>query len=146
MVELSIEEKIALSNIRAEKSKEAINDAIGSLKGGMYKTSANRSYYAVLHAARSLLILHGSDPLKHDGVKTMIALHFVKTKMLPEEVIAIFKDLLTLRSDVDYGDFVSVDKDDAEDAIARAKRFIGIIEPLREQLIKEMSNSPHPPL
>jgi uncharacterized protein (UPF0332 family) len=140
MVALSIEEKIALSNIRAEKSKEAINDAIGSLNAGMFKTSANRSYYAVLHAARSLLILHGSDPLKHDGVKTMIALHFVKTNILPTELIDIFKDLLALRSDVDYGDFESVDKDDAEDAIEQAKRFIEIIETVREQLIKEMSS------
>lgn len=140
MVALSTEEKIVLSNIRAEKSKEAINDAIVSFNAGMYKTSANRSYYAVLHAARSLLILHGRDPLRHDGVKTMIALHFVKTKILPEEVIDIFKELLSLRSDVDYGDFESVDKNDAEDAVEQAKRFIEIIEPVRKQLIKEMSS------
>jgi len=82
MVELSKEEKISLSDIRFEKSKTMLTDAKKSFETEMYKTSVNRSYYAVLHAARSLLILQGVDPLRHEGVKTMLLLHFVKSKLL----------------------------------------------------------------
>jgi len=104
----------------------------------MHKTSVNRSYYEVLHSARSLLILKGIDPIKHDGVKTMISLHFIRTDLLPKEVIDIFKDLMVLRTDVDYGDLEFVGKDEADSAIGKAKRFIEIIEPVRVQMIKEL--------
>lgn len=138
MEALSAKEKIALSDVRFEKGREMLSDAINSFNAGMYKTSVNRSYYAALHLARSLLMLKGIDPLKHDGVKTMLSLHFVKAEILPQDIIKIFKNLLSLRTDVDYGDFESIDKDDAEDAIKQAKRFLKIIEPVRKSLLKEI--------
>lgn len=139
MERLSAEEKIALSDVRFEKGKEALSDAVNSFKAGMYKTSVNRSYYSVLHSARSLLILKGVDPIRHDGVKTMISLHFVKANMLPQDVVKIFKNLLSLRSDADYGDFEFISADDTEKAIKQAKKFFKLIEPVRKSLIEEMS-------
>lgn len=140
MVELSSEDKISLSGLRADKSKNMLADAINSFNTGMYKTSVNRSYYAVFHSARSLLILKGIDPIKHEGVKTMLSLHFIRTGFLPKEVIDIFKNLQVLRTDVDYGDLEFIGKDEAENALILAKRFLEIIEPLRNNLIKELSS------
>lgn len=139
MEALSAEEKIALSDVRFEKAGEMLSDAVRNLKAGMYKTSVNRSYYAVLHAARSLLILKGVDPIRHEGVKTMLSLHFVKPKILPQESIKIFKNLSSLRTDVDYGDFESVDKDDAKNAIEQAREFLRIIKPARKKMLKEIA-------
>ncbi len=139
MVELSAEEKIALSDVRTEKSTDMLSDASHTLKSGLFKTSVNRSYYAALHSARSLLILKGIDPVQHDGVKTMLSLHFIKTKLLPENIIKDFKNLLSLRTDVDYGDFESIDKKEAEGALKKAVRFLKVIEHERKKLIKEMT-------
>lgn len=141
MVELSTEEKIALSDVRAEKSDNMLSDASATLKTGLFKTSINRSYYAALHSARSLLILKGIDPVRHDGVKTMLSLHFIKTELLPENIIKDFKNLLSLRTDVDYGDFESTDKKEAEGALKKAIRFLKVIEHERKKLIKEMKSS-----
>ena len=140
MVELSAEEKIALSDVRAEKSNDMFSDASDTLKSGLFNTSVNRSYYAALHSARSLLILKGIDPLQHDGVKTMLSLHFIKTKLLPENIIKDFKNLLSLRTDVDYGDFESIDKKEAEAALKKTKSFLKVIEHERKKLIKEMTS------
>jgi len=140
MVELSAEEKIALSDVRAEKSNDMFSDASDTLKSGLFNTSVNRSYYAALHSARSLLILKGIDPLQHDGVKTMLSLHFIKTKILPENIIKDFKNLLSLRTDVDYGDFESIDKKEAEAALKKTKSFLKVIEHERKKLIKEMTS------
>lgn len=142
MAELSIEEKIALSNYRIQKSKEALSDATSNFNADIFKTSVNRSYYSVLHAARSLLILKGVDPLRHEGVITMLSLHFIKSNILPTETVRIFKHLLSLRTDVDYGDFEVITNQDAEDALKQAQRFTEIIEPAREQLIKQLNNRP----
>lgn len=138
MVELSATDKIALSNYRYQKSKETLLDSVTNLNSGAYKTSINRSYYAVLHAARSLLILKGIDPLRHEGIKTMLSLHFIKTNLLPPEAIMIYKYLFSLRTDVDYGDFEIITASDASDALDKAKRFLEIVEPLREQLVREL--------
>ncbi len=138
MVELSVEEKRSLSDLRAEKGREALSDAINNFNAGMYKTSVNRSYYAVLHSARSLLILKGIDPSRHDGIKTMLGLHFIKTDLLPKEIIEIFKELMVLRTDVDYGDLEFIGKDEAEKALSRTKRFVEIVEGLRKEMIKEL--------
>ncbi len=139
MVELSTDEKIALADIRFEKSKNMLSDAVNSFKSGMYKTSVNRSYYAVLHSARSLLILKGVDPVRHDGVKTMLALHFIKTALLPKDTLSVFKALMALRTDVDYGDFEFVNKNDAADAIKQAKKFVKSIEIVRKKLAAEIA-------
>lgn len=138
MMELSTEEKVTLSELRAEKSRNNLSDAINNFNAKMYKTSVNRSYYAVLHSARSLLILKGIDPIKHDGVKTMLSLHFIKTNLLPKGVLDIFKELIALRTDVDYGDLEFVGREEAEKSTKEAKRFIEIIEPVRGQMIKEL--------
>jgi uncharacterized protein (UPF0332 family) len=137
---LNTEEKIALSDIRFKKSKETLSDAVKNFKAGMYLTSVNRSYYAALHAARALLILKGIDPVRHDGVKTMMSLHFVKTKILSQDVIKMFKNLLSLRTDVDYGDFEFIDKDDAANALKQAKLFLAQTETVTKGLIKEISS------
>lgn len=139
MAELTIEEKIALSNYRLQKSKDALSDALNTLEGKTYKTSVNRSYYTVLHAARSLLILKGVDPLRHEGVVTMLSLHFIKPNILSTEAVRILKHLLSLRTDVDYGDFDVVTIQDAEDSVKQAKRFLEIAEPVRDRLLKELS-------
>ena len=137
---LSAEEKIALSDVRFKKSKEMLSDAVKTLKAGMYLTSVNRSYYAALHSSRALLILKGIDPVRHDGVKTMISLHFVKTNILSSDMIKMFKNLLSLRTDVDYGDFEFIDKDDAANALKQAKLFLTQTETVRKGLIKEISS------
>ncbi len=42
MAELSIEEKIALSNYRFQKSKDMLSDAVSNLEGRTYKTTGKK--------------------------------------------------------------------------------------------------------
>ena len=139
MVELSKEEKISLSDIRFEKSKTMLTDAKKSYEAEMYKTSVNRSYYAILHAARSILILQGVDPSRHEGVKTMLSLHFVKPKLLSQDAIKIFHNLLSMRTDVDYGDFEYISKEDAKESYEEAQKFIEMIESIKKKLQEEFT-------
>lgn len=138
MERLSLSEKIALSDYRFEKAKEALKDGIEAFENKSLKVSVNRAYYTVLHAIRSLLILKGIDPVTHDGAKTMFSLHFIKSKLLPAETLKIFNHLLMLRRDVDYGDFEEINNEDATIALDKAKSFIEMIEPVRQKLLKEI--------
>ena len=51
-----------------EKAREMLSAADGNLEIGQYKTSLNRSYYAIFHAMRAANIMTGFDSSKHSGV------------------------------------------------------------------------------
>ena len=57
-----------------------------------------------------------------------------------EEKIIYFKNLMTLRTDVDYGDFEFINKDDAANALKQAKLFLKQMETARKKIIKEISS------
>jgi uncharacterized protein (UPF0332 family) len=133
---LDIKDKKALSDIRSKKAFAYLDDAEANLKESRYGTSVNRSYYAVLNAARALLVLEGVNPLSHNGVMTMLSLRFVQTGLLPKTMIRNFKVLLSRRTDVDYGDFEWVDAADAEDSFQVAKETIGELEKVRKSLME----------
>ena len=62
---LSADDKRGLSEARFEKARTALEDARANLEQGRLSTAANRSYYAALHAVRSLLILEGVNAESH---------------------------------------------------------------------------------
>ena len=51
--------KRSLIDYRMEKAKTDLNAAKMNYEAGFYDTSANRSYYAIFHAARAVLMLNG---------------------------------------------------------------------------------------
>lgn len=131
---LDPQDKKTLSNIRMEKAYKYLKDAIANYEEGRYETSVNRSYYAVLSAVRSLLILEGTDPETHKGVITMLSLRFVKPALLSKDVVKKFEILLSRRTDVDYSDFETIDKSDAEDSVRIAREMIETIDKARKKM------------
>lgn len=59
---------IELARYRLDRAKEMLSASEGNLEIGQYKTSLNRSYYAVFHAMRSVNVLKRFDSSKHSGV------------------------------------------------------------------------------
>ena len=138
-MELTREDKISLSDLRYKKGMEMLDDAAHNLKSKRHKTAANRSYYSAFHAARSLLILKGIDPAKHDGVKTMFSLHFIKNRLISVENGKIYQKLMSLRNEADYDDFSEVSEAEAERAVKDARKFIKNIAALRKKLKNDLS-------
>jgi uncharacterized protein (UPF0332 family) len=134
---LSWTDKKILSQTRMEKAREFLEDAKGNFREGRVKTSINRSYYALLAAARSILILCGVNPETHESGVTMLSLKFVKSELLSVETVKTFKLLFSRRTDADYGDFDSADAADAEEAIRLASGAVEEIEQLRTVLLKK---------
>jgi uncharacterized protein (UPF0332 family) len=137
-VSLDLKDKISLSDTRIEKAKEFLADAIAAYNDNRYGTSVNRAYYAVLSATRAILILEGANPQTHEGVATLLSLRFIKTGILPVDIIKKFKMLLSRRTDADYGDFDTIDAAEAEDSLKSAEQIIGTIERVRTKLVAEL--------
>jgi len=131
---LESKDKKAVSDVRMAKAYEFLEDARANYNEGRFKTSINRSYYAALNAIRSILILEGANPLTHEGVITMLSLRFIKSAILPVDVVRKFKVLLSRRTDVDYGDFETVDKTDAEESMRSSEKIIKLIDKARKKI------------
>lgn len=135
---LSIKDKTELARYRIEKAKKLLSDADTLLKANSYESSVNRSYYAVLNASRALLILRGVDPETHEGVKTMLSKEFIKPGILPKEFGEIFRAIQARRIDSDYGDYVEIGKEEADDSLKRAQKFVKKIEEVLNKIIKDL--------
>lgn len=57
-----------LAGYRLERAREMLSASESNLEIGQFKTSLNRSYYAVFHAMCSANALKGFDSSKHSGV------------------------------------------------------------------------------
>ncbi|MFN3480051.1 MAG: HEPN domain-containing protein [Thermodesulfovibrionales bacterium] len=133
-------DKISLSDIRMARAYEFLEDAEMIFKAGRYKTSVNRSYYAVLNAIRAVLILEGVNPKSHEGAMPMLSLRLIKPGLLPKEFVKNFELLLSRRTDVDYGDLEITEPSDAEDSLNIAREMLSRIDKLRKEMIENLSD------
>ena len=87
------------------KAKQYLEDTKRTLELEMYDTSANRSYYAIFHAARAVLALDGLDFKKHSGVISNFQMRYIKTGIFDKQLLNIIKSAFSLRTESDYEDF-----------------------------------------
>lgn len=135
---LRTKEKLDLSAYRLEKAKNLLNDAQLLYDAGSYESSVNRSYYSILTASKSILILRGVDAETHEGIKTMLSREFIKKGLLPKAFGEIFRSIQARRVDSDYGDYVEIGKDEALDSLNRAGVFVQKVEEVILSMIKEI--------
>ncbi len=70
---------IDLSRHRMEQAEQCIHSANVLVASNDYKGAANRSYYAIFHAMRSVLALEQKDFAKHSGVSAYFRQQYIKT-------------------------------------------------------------------
>ena len=107
---LDEESKNALINYRIQRAYETLKEAQVMMRESFYNAAVNRLYYACYYAAVSLLLKYDHQPQTHNGVKTMLGLHFISTGKLPIKIGKIFSTLFEKRHSGDYDDFVYCDK------------------------------------
>ena len=117
-----------LAGYRLERAKEMLAASESNLEIGQYKTSLNRSYYAVFHAMRSANALKKYDSSKHSGVIAYFTKEYLKTEILDRGLAVIIKDSSLCREKSDYDDFYVAGKMEAEEQLKNAKYFVQKIE------------------
>lgn len=129
--------KIELAKYRLEDAKEKLHSAEILLSNKKFKDSVSRSYYAMFSAARALLSMKEVDSPKHSGVISLFNLHFVKPDIVSKKCGKILAKSKTVREKSDYGDFIIVTKEEANNQIEEAKEIIHEIEIAIRQMIGE---------
>lgn len=99
-----------LAGYRMKRAEEMLDGAYGNLKIGQYKTSLNRSYYAIFHAMRAANILKGFDSSKHFGVIAYFNKEYLKENIFDRSLSVIIKNSAFLKEKSDYDDFYIASK------------------------------------
>lgn len=116
-----------LAGYRMERAEEMLSAAEDNFGIGQYKTSLNRSYYAIFHAMRAANILEGFDSSKHSGVIAYFNKTYLKDGIMDRNLSVIVKNSSFLREKADYDDFFIASKKDAEKQIKDAKTFLNAV-------------------
>ena len=113
-----------LVQYRMERAKEMLVASEENLNIEQYRTSLNRSYYAIFHAMRAVNSLEGYDSSKHSGVIAYFTQAFLKTERLDRGLSKIIKEASYLREKSDYDDFYIASKDEAKNQLENAESFL----------------------
>ena len=116
-----------LSKYRLEQADECLKVAKECITLDAYKSAANRSYYCVFNAMRSILALDKTDFRKHSAVMSYFRLNYIKTGIFENDLSNVLRDLFEVRNSSDYDDFFLVSKEEVEQQIEQAEYFLGEI-------------------
>lgn len=119
---------IDLSKYRLSKAKDVVKDAELLFKGGSYASSANRSYYALFHGLRSVIILDGFDSEKHSGIISFFNRYYVKEQVFDKSISKIIDKSYRTRERSDYDDFAVITEEEAKEQLDNTKYVLDLIE------------------
>jgi uncharacterized protein (UPF0332 family) len=102
----------------------------------LYDFAVSRAYYVMFYAAEAFLLEDGLAFSKHSAVIAAFGERFAKTGRVPAEFHRYLLDGEDRRNSGDYGLGPGLSRADADEQIARAERFIDLVERLL---------SPNPP-
>lgn len=119
-----------LVKYRLENARQTFAEVPSHKDNKFYKTAINRLYYACYYAATALLVNDGYDTHTHNGVKTLLALHYVKENKLEKSFGKMYGQLFNMRQESDYEDWISPDENDVLFFIEPVEQFISAIEKL----------------
>ena len=104
-----------------------------NFQGNQLENSVNRSYYAVFHALRAVVVLKEFDSKKHSGIIAFFNEHFVKEGIFDKHISQLIRAAFELRGNADYKDFYVVSKEQAEQQIKAAEEILDMIKPYLEE-------------
>ena len=120
---------VDLSKYRYQRSRENLRDAWILLDAQSYKSSVNRSYYAIFHCLRAVTALDSFDSSKHSGIIAFFNMHYVKTGIFDKAVSKMLDKAYRWREKADYKDYEEVTENTAKEQIMNAEKIMSVIEP-----------------
>jgi uncharacterized protein (UPF0332 family) len=113
-----------LARNRIEKSYRNLSVARANYQNGFFDDAASKSYYAIPTSIRALLAALHLDSKRQEGAIALFHQHLVNQDLFPRRFNRTISKLKRLREDIDYGDFASVSKEEAQQEIDNADDFV----------------------
>jgi len=106
------------------RARKALAAARTLREEGLLEDALSRSYYAVLHAARALLVSEGINPSSHEAVKRLFGLHIVKEGGMDAQYAHILREEQDDRALADYDVAFVPEEERVDKRILDAEKFL----------------------
>ena len=113
-----------LTKYRLDSANERLEMSKIALENNYFKDSVNRSYYVIFNAARALLAEREIDFKKHSAVISYFRREYIKAGVFEVKFSAYIGAAFRARQYSDYGDFVIVSREQAEEQYQHAVEFV----------------------
>ena len=120
--------EVELSKYRFEKAQRCLRSAKILLNDDDYQGAANRSYYAIYNAIRSIFALERVEFRRHSGNISYFRKEYIQSGIFDKSLSKIVGDAFDIRSDSDYDDDVVIDKYEVIEQVENAEKFCKTIE------------------
>lgn len=125
---LNYEDRKSVVLYRIEKAERNYQAALLNINNNYVETAANRLYYSAYYAVSALLLAFGIVARTHTGVKRMLGLHFINSKLLDDSIGILYARLLSLRMTGDYEDRKNLDmEEDVRPLVEPTKMLIDVV-------------------
>lgn len=101
-------EKTDLIKYRLEKAHTTLIEAKSLSEQGFFSGAANRLYYRCFYAVIALLAKDDISAKTHNGVRSEFFRLYIKTGILDSSLSRTYSNLMGVRQENDYGDFVDL--------------------------------------
>ena len=122
-----------LTKYRLETAQEHLELSKIALENGYFKGSINRSYYSIFSAARALLSEDYVDFKKHSAVISYFRREYVKAGVFDAKFSDYIGSAFKARQYSDYGDFVVVSREEAQEQYEHASEFCAAVKKFLEE-------------
>lgn len=124
-MKLGLSNKKELVRYRMVRARTTLKDAHNLFsQDGSPASIVNRVYYSMFYAALALLATIGQQTSKHQGVLALFNQHFIKTKILPNEMGKFLHKAFDMRQIGDYEEEAELAMQDAKESLDFAEKFI----------------------
>lgn len=110
-----------------ERAHEALEDAKSMLERNRLRTSADRAYMAMHHAAQAILYSMNKKPKTHSGLIRLFSQHVVKTGIVDEKFGKALSGAFDLRQKSDYEVEADIAREKVKEITEGAELFLKVI-------------------
>jgi uncharacterized protein len=118
------------AQLELERAHAALISARVLLGAGQHADAISRAYYAMFHAACALLASIGRTARTHDGLRALIAEHFIRPGTLAHEHGRALSRMAGDRGEADYNVAAVFLEADVREDLVLAERFLKAVEGL----------------
>ena len=119
-----------IAELEMERARASLEAAELLTAAGLYADAVSRAYYAMFHAASALVATIGRTARTHDGLRALIAEHFIRPGTLDPALGRALARTGGDRNDADYNVASVLSAEDAATDIELARQFLAAVEPL----------------
>ena len=113
-----------LIRVRLQQANESLEEADTLFQSELSRGAINRAYYAMFYAVLALIALRQATTSKHSGVIAFFDREYIKTGIFPRELSKSLHLAFQRRQENDYGDLLSVNEEETQQALTDAHAFV----------------------